>query len=486
MPLKQKFAQGVWWNLVATVASRTSTLVVAVLVARYLGRAEFGAYAMVNSTLVFLSVFAGFGLGLTNIKHVAELKHQHPERLGRIIGLSHLTALVSGLVMSLVCLLAAPWLSTRILNAPHLIPYLQVGAVLLTATALYGVQTGILTGFQAFKTVARVNFWSALLTLPLTVLLVYWAGLMGAVLSMVGNSLTVLMLSLRAVRQECTAHGLAISYWGSWQERRTLWDFSLPAVFSTSLAAPVVWAANVILVNQSQGYAELGLFNAANLCRMFLIYLQNIVGLVVIPTLSELHGQRSSQDFSRLVNLNLKATWSFGLILGLGGIGLSSWVIGLFGPQFAGGQEVVVLMIVAGILFVAYRTISQALISSGNMWAICFMNIGWAIVLLPLVIFLVPEYGAWGMALAYLMAYTVHLLWALGYAAVKFGRECLQSALPLFLFTMTALVFTLNMQRLAVPLFLGLALALATVVGFWSWHLIPKENRRHILNAVGL
>jgi hypothetical protein len=46
---------------------------------------------------------------------------------------------------------------------------------------------------------------------------------------------------------------------------------------SGATVTPKTWAANASLVNQPNGYAELGLFNTANQFRMIILYIPNIL-----------------------------------------------------------------------------------------------------------------------------------------------------------------------------------------------------------------
>jgi len=55
-----------------------------------------GQLGMVQSTAGMFGIFAGFGMGLTANKHVAELKIKDPARAGRIIGLSSLVSWTTG------------------------------------------------------------------------------------------------------------------------------------------------------------------------------------------------------------------------------------------------------------------------------------------------------------------------------------------------------------------------------------------------------
>ena len=95
-PLGRRIAKGVFWSLAGALISRGLAMVSSVLVARMLGREGFGELGTIQATVGMFGVFAGFGLGMTATKFVAELKFTNPLRAGRIIGLSSLTSWASG------------------------------------------------------------------------------------------------------------------------------------------------------------------------------------------------------------------------------------------------------------------------------------------------------------------------------------------------------------------------------------------------------
>ncbi|MCU0395385.1 MAG: oligosaccharide flippase family protein, partial [Chitinophagaceae bacterium] len=123
------------------------------------------------------------------------------ERAGRIIALSSLTAWCSGLVLTGVLWLIAPWLAERTLAAPNLAPLLRISALLLLLGAVNGAQTGALSGFEAFKQIAQINLCSGLLSFPLLVLGAHWYGLKGAVWGLVATQSLTCMLSFLALRR---------------------------------------------------------------------------------------------------------------------------------------------------------------------------------------------------------------------------------------------------------------------------------------------
>ena len=94
-PIGLRLARGVFWSMAGAVISRGLMLAASVLVARMLGKMGFGELGMIRSTVGMFGIFAGFGLGLTATKHVAEFRSSDPERAGRIISLSWLVAMVT-------------------------------------------------------------------------------------------------------------------------------------------------------------------------------------------------------------------------------------------------------------------------------------------------------------------------------------------------------------------------------------------------------
>lgn len=81
-------------------------------------------------------VIAGFGLGTTATKYVAQLRISDPSRAGRIIGLSIQIALFTGFSMAIVLFFGANWLAVGSLNAPHLDRLLKIASLTLLFNAV--------------------------------------------------------------------------------------------------------------------------------------------------------------------------------------------------------------------------------------------------------------------------------------------------------------------------------------------------------------
>src|SRR5580704_4970230 len=91
-PLGERLLRGTFWTLLGTIASRALGLAAAVFAARILGKMVYGELGILQSTVGMLGTFAGFGMGTTATKYVAELRSQDPVKTGGIIAISSLVS----------------------------------------------------------------------------------------------------------------------------------------------------------------------------------------------------------------------------------------------------------------------------------------------------------------------------------------------------------------------------------------------------------
>ena len=153
--LHWRFQRGVAFNLVGTFFNQGSTFVVNIVVANLLGRQIFGEYAIVQNTLVAVSVFVQLGIGYVATKYVAEFRWTDRERTGRILGmLCGFSTILAG-IASLTLLFLSRWLAVSMLKAPTLSTSLAIGSAVLLFAVLNGFLIGALAGLEGYRVLAR-------------------------------------------------------------------------------------------------------------------------------------------------------------------------------------------------------------------------------------------------------------------------------------------------------------------------------------------
>jgi len=414
-PLGYRLARGVFWSMAGAVISRGLMLAATVLVARMLGKTVYGELGMIQSTVGMFGVFAGFGLGLTATKHVAQFRQSDPGRAGRIIGLSGLFAMLTGSLMALGLLIFAPWLAENAINAPYLAGILRIGALLLFINALNGAQTGALAGFEAFKTIAYVNLFTGLISFPILVSGAYFGGLTGAVWALAINLGFNWLLNHLALRKETRQHNVPFTFRECSRELSVLWSFSLPAALSGVVVGPVNWACAALLVNQPNGYNEMGVFSAANQWYVMLLFLPSLMGQVVLPVLSERLGQTDTGQSKKTLVLAIKMNALLVLPLVLLASIASPFIMNLYGEGFRSGwPTLVVVLFTAGLLAVQIP-VGHIIAASGKMWLGFVMNSGWAITFFVCTLLLI-DHGSFGLAAARAVGYVLLATWVSVYA----------------------------------------------------------------------
>lgn len=423
-PIASRLARGTFWSLVGTVLARGLSVLASIVVARHLGEVGFGELGIVQSTIMNISIFISYGLGMTATKHIAEFRSNDPERAGRILALSGVTAAIAGAVLSGGLALCAPWLAERTLAAPQLTGMLRVGALLLFLSALNGAQTGALAGFEAFKAIARVNLMTGIVTFVSMVGGVLLWGLPGAVWGLVISAAVGWVVAHLAVRQEAANHGVPISLQGIGREIPILRSFSLPAILASILYGPIGWVCSAMLVNQPDGYAQMGIFNATNQWFALIMFLPGLLSQVVLPMLSESVGVGDDVRSRRILHLTVLVNVMVVVPLVLVASLLSPWLMSLYGQGFAPSWPVLVIsLITAGVLAVQSPA-NQTLNSEGRLWTVFFMNLGWSAIFVGSTALLI-DLGAKGFVTARLIAYLFQtvILVLMVICSTKFWRK---------------------------------------------------------------
>jgi O-antigen/teichoic acid export membrane protein len=404
--LRARFAVGAFWSVAGAVISRGFLLVASILCARFLGKDGFGALGIIQSTAGMFGAFAGLGLGLTATKYVSELRRQDSARAGRILALSGAAALVSGSVITVLLILAAPYLAQHVLGNPQLVVPLAIGSGLVFFGALNGTQTGALAGFEAFQSIAQVGVIGGVLSLPVIVLGVWHYGLTGAVWGSVVAMAINWGLNQRALRTECTKAAISYEFGDCRQELSVLHRFSLPALLGSTLVVSGIWVCNALLARQPQGYAELGLYAAADKWRVSIVFVPSYVSAMVMPVLSNLHGEGDKAGFRKVLRTNFKLNG--GLALGLAApiAVFAGPIMQVYGNAFRGGRMVLVVLAYSAIVEAFSAVQVQPLVAAHKMWWRFGYELSFVVLLVGLACALIPMCGALGLAAAYGFAYS--------------------------------------------------------------------------------
>jgi O-antigen/teichoic acid export membrane protein len=251
-------------------------------------------------------------------------------------------------------------------------------------------------------------------------------GLPGAVLSLVISSLLLMTLSHQGIRKEAARAGVPMSREGWGLEKGVLWRFSLPTVLGGAVYVPVMWLANVVIVNTPRGYSAMGVFSAADRWRTAVMFVPTLMGGVTLPLLTSLLGEANPRRYDKVLWASVVMSGLAAAALAIPIAAFSPWIMASYGPDFEQGRWALMALCVSSVAASSYWIISQSLISRARVWAMFWLNVEWAILFVSSV-WILRHLGATGLAAAYLVADSLRLGTALLFMA---GRHVPGLAIP--------------------------------------------------------
>lgn len=413
--IRGRFLNGVIWSFIGAVFSRGLMLISTVLAGRILGPQGFGQLSVVQNTVGIFGVLAGAGLGVTAIKYVSQFRNSDSKRCGQYIRISHLVAVITGVVATIGLLVSAGWIAKEVLLSASLSVSLRWAATLVLFSAITGVQVGALAGLEDFRGVAVLTIVRGGSLLVLMTAGSWLGGVTGALIGMVVTEFVTSLIGYAAVIRASRKAGIPLPSSTDWHELRAIWRFALPALLSSVVVLPAIWASNIILVNQPAGYAAVGIFSAADTGRQLILFLPTTISALILSMLSNLHGSDNHVAYRKVFRANLAVSLISVILPVVAMILFAKQAISAFGLEYSSGAPTLIILSLSVVFVILNNVLGQVLVSIGLIWKRFALDLLLAVLLLLASLWLIPTYMQNGLAAANLCAYalTVGVLYAI-------------------------------------------------------------------------
>ncbi len=399
-PIGGRLARGAFWSLLGTTISKGCSTISWIIVGRMLGKESFGELNMVQNTVGLFGAAAGLGMGVAAAKYVSEYKRADPDRAGRFMALASTSTWITSIILAIVMILLAPWLARETLAAPYLAPYLVLSSLLMLLSGVAGAQSGTLAGLEAFKAIATTNIVVGILSFPMLLVGANLGGVTGALWALIASALVNCLLNFIHLRREAIANRITVRFRGCLSEMQVFWDFNLPVVMNTIVAVTSIWIVGTMMVRHTSGFGELGVYNAV--VRMKLIP-ESIAAMLLapmLPVLSDTFARNDRPAYCKTLALSYILSTVAIIPISLLQIAIPMLTLLPYGNEYAGGEPIVVWMMVSSITYALIWPLGNILVSMGKVW----LCLGIALIQYPVQILgtwlLLPTMGAAGAAAA--------------------------------------------------------------------------------------
>lgn len=408
-----RLAKDSFWAIFGNVLSKGLSLLAGIIVARFLGKEIYGEYGMIKNTIISISIFSTFGLAFTATKYVAENKNKNKGVLDIIIQYSrNVTLIISG-IMALLLFVGADYIAEITLKAPHLGMPLRLVAVWIVFNAVTYTQVGILSGFNVFREMTRINFYIGVVTLLLSILFVYFWQLTGGLLALLFAQILNCYLNYQLINKvkpkydtvaDVDIHSVKLL-------KKELLKYSFPVALQEGVYSISSWLVSWILILFS-GYNELGMYSAALQWSTIVLFIPGILRNVLLSHFAETADNKVRFDkiLRMTIGVNLVSVLIPCFVIFI----LSDFISSFYGNTFNGLSHVINLAILAVIPMSLTNVYIQAFLSKGKNWLVFVLKaITFALTLVLSYIFIQMELtssGAVSVCVASLISNIIYLI----------------------------------------------------------------------------
>jgi O-antigen/teichoic acid export membrane protein len=193
---------------------------------------------------------------------------------------------------------------------------------------------------------------------------------------------------------------------GSLREIDVLLHFSIPALLASALVSPAMWLCNAWLAREPNGYAELGIYAAADRWRLAILFIPTSLSAPVLSMLANFKGNADERSYRKVFLTSLKLMGVFVSVIGLLSACIAPFLMRSFGPAYRDGWKVLSILSLSAIAEALNTFLGQPLVTR-SMWRRFGFDAVLVSVLLGSAWFLIPRWRGMGLAEAYALAFVM-------------------------------------------------------------------------------
>lgn len=402
-----RIASGAFWSLTGTAIAKFIVLIAGIFCAHILGQEEYGEFGMVRSTINLFVVFGAAGLGITASKYISEYRKTQQAKVCKVYKITNKFAIITGFFVTTLIIILAPYIATNSLEASHLASPIRIGALLLFVTVLNGAQSGCLSGFEDFKSIALNTLYGSIAESILMLLGASLYGVAGAIMGYGCGFIVLYLLNYISIQKNFKIHNIVKENTKIFKDDlKIVYKFTLPAAFSSFLVMPIYWIIRTLLV-QKDGFEELAIYEAADQWKVIILFIPSAITNIILPILSSATASKNNNIW-KIIKVNLLINTSVATILALIIVALSPYIMYTYGKEYDNPFPLIILALSTIPTSIA-NVVGVSIASRAKMWTGFSFNILWAIMMVLFTYILLEHgYGASALALSTFLSYIIH------------------------------------------------------------------------------
>lgn len=417
---RRRFSAHVAWTLTARILMTVNSVAAGVIVARWLGAEGLGQLAVVNVAVTTAVQLGGAGLPSANTYFISRDK----TRLAPAAVNSFIFAMGAGGLLALALAGLAAW-------RPDWFGFIPPRLVAIGALSI-PFQLATLVALNIFLAIGRVERFNLLdlagqslvLVNAVVALIILGAGLWTLVSLNTAGSAMVCLLTAALI----LAHGAGMKERRAWRPDARLFARMMRYGVKShvaSLAAILIFRADLLVVNLFRGAGEAGVYSVASQVAMMLFLLPGVVATLLFPRIASRQDERG--ELTCLVTRHMAFVM---LVVCLVTVPASFILPALYGAEFAEAVALLLILLPGVYLVGLEAVLVQYFNAAGLPRAVPLFWVATLVFNVAAVFALVPRFGARGAAVASTLSYAMIFALVMFYFQRRTGQPLSAALLP--------------------------------------------------------
>jgi O-antigen/teichoic acid export membrane protein len=388
--------------LSSSIATRAVGFVATIIGAAALGPRHFGEFAFAATTASFIAAAGVLGFAPLTTKRIANAKTEQDAcdvgRLAVTTTLLLLSLLSIGYWMT--CVRFAPWLQSDLGTYRAGVAMVSIWAVSVGVTQ---VLSAVLSGHKDFTALANLTLLRGGIVGVSTAAAAFITR--SAVSTTAAAALSEMLACVITFSFTSLAGRLRGSTRAGWlQDGWSLMRGSLGSGAASLLIMGSIWGSMALLLTTPAGHEQNGGFSLANRLTLAITIVPSALAVSSLPFFSgDLGGEMRSRRLRRMIRMS--SAWAIASAAALAV--LSPLVLPLLGSNYSQFTGVVVIMCATGVAMSANAVLGCLAVSDGRIRRWIISDLALATTLMALSWATVGTWGAGGLAIAYLISYSL-------------------------------------------------------------------------------
>jgi len=353
-----------FWAVGGSVILRGLSMLSGIILARFLGSSDYGAFTTLKGFLLTITTFSTLGIGYTATKFFAQYINKNESFFYSLykylVKLTFGFSLIIGVILFFISsIFAQNFLKEESLDIP-----VKILAISIIFNAVSFSQIGIISGLKKFKELSFLNLIIGIISFIITLGLTYFFGFYGSVYSLLIVSILNFLFNeifLRRVLIKPQFNSEVIDE----KLKKHIIKESIPIALQEISYSVTSWISPILLIKYSS-YSDVANYNIVMQWNAIILFIPGALRNVVLSHLSISNNEISKRNkvLNQTILLNLIMTLIPAFIIFLA----RNFIADIYGENYINITDLIGIAVFITIPLSISNIYSQAFMSVGKNW----------------------------------------------------------------------------------------------------------------------